>query len=143
MWNPMRKTIQKCKPGQRAILYLALLLALLLVTACGGRQNQLTNETGVVVTLQPAATAVGQTSLTITLADADGQPITDADVQVRGDMSHAGMTPVLRTGLPAEPGVYTVPFEWTMAGDWIVTVDFTLADGRSGTETFDFSIPTS
>ena len=63
-------------------------------------------------------------------------------VQVRGDMSHAGMVPVLRTALPGDAGAYTAPFEWTMAGDWVLTVEFTLADGRTGTETFDFSIPT-
>jgi len=118
------------------------LLLVVLTVACGGRQNQAANDTGVTVTVQPAATAVGETNLTITLTDASGQPVTDAEVAVRGDMSHAGMTPVLRSGLAEEPGVYTAPFEWTMAGDWIVTVDFTLADGRSGTETFDFSIPT-
>jgi len=121
----------------------AVFLVLLLLVACGGRQNQPGNDTGVVVTAQPESTAVGETMLTVTLTDANGQPVSGATVQVRGDMSHAGMTPVLRTGMPAEPGVYSVPFEWTMAGDWIVTVDFTLADGRSGTETFDFSIPTS
>ena len=116
---------------------------LLLLAACGGRQNNAGNSTDVTVTAQPEATAVGETILTITLTDADGRPITDATVQVRGDMSHAGMTPMLRSGLPEGAGEYVVPFEWTMAGDWIVTVEFTLADGRTGTETFDFSIPAS
>ena len=116
------------------------LLLIVLTAACGGRQNQPANDTGVTITVQPAAVAVGETSLTVTLTDANGQPVTEAEVAVRGDMSHAGMTPVLRSGLPEEPGVYTVPFAWTMAGDWILTVDFTLPDGRSGSETFDFSI---
>jgi len=131
------------KLGQITAVFLSLFLVLLSASACGGRQNHPTNDTGVTVTAEPAATAVGETTLVVTLTDASGQPVSDATVQVRGDMTHAGMTPVLRTGLPTEPGVYSVPFEWTMAGDWIVTVDFTLADGRSGTETFNFSIPTS
>ena len=37
----------------------------LLVSSCGGRQNQPTNDTGVAVTAQPAATAVGETELRI------------------------------------------------------------------------------
>lgn len=117
-------------------------MVVLLAASCGGRQNQPTNDTGVTVTAQPAATAVGETQLRITLTAADGRPVSDAAVQVRGDMSHAGMVPVLRTALPNDAGVYTAPFEWTMAGDWVLTVEFTLADGRTGTETFDFSIPT-
>ncbi len=118
-------------------------MVVLLMSSCGGRQNQPTNNTGVAVTAQPAATAVGETELRITLTTADGRPVSDAAVQVRGDMSHAGMVPVLRTALPGDAGVYTAPFEWTMAGDWVLTVEFTLADGRTGTETFNFSIPTS
>ncbi|MBK8986777.1 MAG: FixH family protein [Chloroflexi bacterium] len=116
------------------------LLLFLLLAACGERQSQAVNETGVVVTAQPETTAVGETTLTVTLTDADGQPVADAAVQVRGDMSHAGMVPVVRAALPDEKGVYVAPFTWTMAGDWLVTVDFTLADGRSGTEIFNFSI---
>ncbi|MCA9873745.1 MAG: FixH family protein [Anaerolineales bacterium] len=135
--------VKTYKLGQKTAVFLSLFLVLLSASACSGRQNQPTNDTAVTVTAEPAATAVGETTLVVTLTDASGQPVSDATVQVRGDMTHAGMTPVLRTGLPTEPGVYSVPFEWTMAGDWIVTVDFTLADGRSGTETFNFSIPTS
>jgi hypothetical protein len=46
-------------------------------------------------------------------------------------MSHAGMTPVIVERANGEAGTYAVPFEWTMAGDWIVTISATLPDGRS------------
>jgi len=39
-------------------------------------------------------------------------------------------------GLPR----YAIPFEWTMGGDWVVTVDVTLADGRTASRQFDLSI---
>lgn len=37
-------------------------------------------------------------------------------------MSHAGMVPVLAEARETDPGIYHAEFEWTMAGDWIVTV---------------------
>jgi hypothetical protein len=50
------------------------------------------------------------------------------------------MMPVLRDAVEREPGMYTVPFEWTMAGDWIVTIDGTLSDGEVFTHTFETTV---
>src|SRR5688572_30477824 len=65
---------------------------------------------------------VGKTSLLVTLTDAQGNPINDAKIEVQGDMSHAGMKPALGSVENGEQGKYTIPFAWTMAGDWIVTI---------------------
>jgi hypothetical protein len=125
---------------RRTAVYGLTILLLALLIGCGGRESAAVNDTGVVVTATAGATAVGDTTLDVMLTDANGQPVTEAVVQVRGDMSHAGMTPVLRTAVAGQPGLYHAPFTWTMGGDWVVTVEFTLPDGRIGRETFPFTI---
>ena len=37
-------------------------------------------------------------------------------------------------------GVYRVPFQWTMSGDWIVTVAVILPNGETHKKTFDFTV---
>jgi len=76
----------------------------------------------------------------VTLLDADGRPVEDATVTIRGDMSHAGMAPVEATAAHAGDGIYTADFEWTMTGDWIVTVTATLAGGNVVSQIFDFTV---
>jgi len=66
----------------------------------------------------------------VTIADADGQPVTGAKVELEGDMSHAGMVPVPAQATEMAAGRYVSSLDFTMAGDWIVTVRATLADGR-------------
>lgn len=126
-------------------MYILALLGLLVLAGCGGRESQQeqqsADDAGVNIDLSyPDPAAVGETTLTITLTDADGNPINDATLAIRGDMNHAGMQPVLRDVEEGEGGVYEVPFQWTMDGDWIVTVDVTLADGTEVSETFDLSV---
>jgi hypothetical protein len=113
----------------------------LLTTACNGRNSQQSNNTDIRIIVAVESTNVGETSLIVTLTDTAGSPINDATVSVKGDMSHAGMVPVLAkvTG-GGDNGVYKMPFEWTMGGDWVVTVEATLPDGRSATQQFNFAI---
>ncbi|MEM6528334.1 MAG: FixH family protein, partial [Chloroflexota bacterium] len=75
-----------------------------------------------------------------TLRDSNGDPINDAQVNLRGDMNHAGMQPVLRDSSVGREGDYTVPFEWTMGGDWFVVVTAELPDGLTVEEEFDFTV---
>ncbi|MBZ0300093.1 MAG: FixH family protein [Anaerolineae bacterium] len=79
----------------------------------------------------------GDATVTITLTSGDGNPITDASVNITGDMAHEGMMPVSGEGEHTGDGQYVVPLRWTMAGDWVVTVEVTLADGRQFEQVFD------
>lgn len=79
----------------------------------------------------------GDAIVTITLTDGDSNPVTDAIVEIVGDMAHAGMMPISGVGEHTEKGQYVVPLRWTMAGDWQVTVKVTLADRRQFEQTFD------
>lgn len=74
---------------------------------------------------------VGPVGAEVTLKDREGRPLDGADVSIRGDMTHAGMKPVLVGTTPMGQGRYaTNGFQFTMGGDWIVTVEAKLPDGR-------------
>ena len=90
--------------------------------------------------VEPDPPAVGETSLIFTVREERGPLIGDAVVSVRGDMNHAGMQPVFGEVDGSIDGLYRVPFEWTMAGDWILTVTVTFTDGSSTQNAFAFSV---
>jgi hypothetical protein len=134
----------------RSIQAFARLLALLSVLAllvAGCRQATPTvgtDEDGAGVAIElilPDAPVMGETTLGVRLFSSEGAAVAGAAVAVRGDMAHAGMVPVIATAAPAESaGEYTAPFEWTMAGDWIVTVTVTLPDGRVVSDEFQVTV---
>ncbi len=118
-------------------------LAVLLVfalTLAGCRQSAQTSTADISIALRAESLAVGETTLHITLTDASGQPVSAQKIELRGDMTHAGMQPVLAASSTGENGVYDLPFEWTMSGDWIVTVKVTMADGTVAEKRFDLSV---
>lgn len=127
-------------------LHLTLLILVLLISACSRDSAQPSpppDDTGVQIELvwQPDPPAIGAAELRITITDADNAPIVGAVVDVRGDMSHAGMAPVIREDVQTDAnGIAQIPFEWTMGGDWFVIVTATLPDGTSVERRFDLSI---
>lgn len=84
--------------------------------------------------------AVGMETLNIRIADAQNQPIDNAKIKVRADMTHAGMIPVLAETENGNDGMYQLPLEWSMSGDWIVTVQVSLPDGTVAEQTFPRTI---
>ncbi len=83
------------------------------------------------VAISPTPPPVGQSRLIISLADSAGAPVEGAFVVVEGNMSHAGMVPVVDTAQAEEPGRYGISdFSFTMAGDWVLDLQATLPDGR-------------
>ncbi len=118
---------------------LAILLVFALLLA-GCRQSAQTTTADIEIDLRAVTRTTGKTTLIVTLVDASGQPVSAQKVEVRGDMTHAGMQPVLAESSEGDSGVYEVPFEWTMSGDWIVTVKVTMPDGAVGEKRFDLSV---
>ena len=123
-------------------LKLRILIALLIsiLTLVGCRQtNEVTAENVVIdVALSDEMAMVGDATLLVTVTDEEDNPINDATVSVRGDMTHAGMVPVIPDPVTtAEEGVYSIPFEFTMGGDWIITVDVTLANDETASVTYE------
>ncbi len=119
-------------------------LALLLLFGIGcARASQQDDSADVQITMTaiPFPPHIGESRLVIQVADEMGSPIDDAHLSVKGDMTHAGMAPVLaEVDGGGESGVYTIPFEWTMAGDWVVTVDLQLPDGTKAQERFEMTV---
>lgn len=107
-----------------------LISAVILLMGVGCRQGQQTGTADLSIELlspqNPSMANDREMSLRVTAAD--GQPVNDAVLDIKGDMAHAGMVPVLASAENGAEGVYTTPFVWTMTGDWIVTVRATLPD---------------
>ena len=79
----------------------------------------------------PSVYLVGPVEIDLILED-DGSPVAGASVRVTGDMTHAGMVPVEAGATEVGPGRYrTDGFGFTMAGDWILTIDVTRTDGTT------------
>lgn len=73
---------------------------------------------------------VGQVPVRVSVEE-NGQAVSDASVEVIGEMTHAGMVPIIAQARQQEPGVYRAEsFEFNMAGDWIVSAEVALADGE-------------
>ena len=109
-------------------LVLVLLLATLFVPAC-----QLTaKDSGITFkyVVNPQPPRIGAETIDLELRDAQGQAVSGAHVELEGNMSHAGMSPVIGVTREIEPGKYRGTLPLTMAGDWIVLVNVTLANGQ-------------
>ena len=120
-------------------LVLLILIALLLAACQRPASSSGEDNADVQISLQPAPE---EEAMIVMLANADGTPITDATVALEGNMNHAGMIPVLAEDVTDDAdgsvdGHYRLPFTFTMLGDWIITVDVTLADGSSFSRNLD------
>jgi len=80
-------------------------------------------------TISPAAAVVGPATLTVTLRGPAGEAVRTATLHLEGHMSHAGMAPVTGVAQERDPGVYDIPFAFTMAGDWTLIVSVALPGG--------------
>ena len=78
----------------------------------------------------PDPPSVGPSTVTLRLKDAAGRPLSGARVSLEGNMTHPGMRPVFSEARESAAGLYWSDFEFTMGGDWVVTVHVTLPDGR-------------
>lgn len=133
----------------RLLLAAMLGLAALALSACRPQEPQpsqspqqgdtATDEAqdGLRVRVEFDTTTVGPAPATVHVLDGSAG-VTGADVELQGDMSHAGMQPVLATAVESEPGVYRAEeFAFAMAGDWFVTASVETVDGREAKlETF-------
>jgi hypothetical protein len=110
---------------------MALCVLCALFGGCRGEANAGDARIVMELAISPTPPGVGPTRLIITLRDTLGLPVEGARIVVEGNMSHAGMTPVLDTATAERPGRYTVPeFGFTMAGDWILSLEAVFPDGR-------------
>lgn len=120
---------------------LLLLACLALLTGCGRVSRQAGGGAAEIELLGPLVPPpVGAGQLLLRITDEAGRAVDDALLDIRGDMTHAGMTPFFASANRGEDGRYLVPVEWSMAGDWIVTAEVTLSDGSRVSRQFELSV---
>lgn len=122
-------------------MFIAVLFTWVFLGACGS-STPATSEAAVQISLLPGTTA---DSLQVQLHNPDHTPLTDATVTLEGNMNHAGMAPVIGEPVQdsadgASDGVYTIPFQFSMLGDWIITVQVALADGTEATKDVNVTV---
>lgn len=131
----MRINLSRCPH-----LLLFVLIAVVVSACRTSAQPTPTDSAGLKISLETSSLKAGQTILMITVLDAAGSPVNDAKIEVRGDMSHAGMVPSLASAEKGVEGRYSLAFQWTMGGDWVVTVTATLPNGLSASQQFPFTV---
>ncbi len=97
--------------------FLKFLFLLCLLLACAPtKQNELT------VKLEITNPKVGKVPIALML-EYQNKPLTEAAVTVRGDMTHAGMSPVQAEARELGAGRYALDnFGFTMSGDWVLSI---------------------
>jgi YtkA-like protein len=110
-------------------LMVALCACIIIVQACRPQQSKPTDLT-FAHEISPQPPRVGKVTITVNIKNTSGVAVSGARLNFEGNMSHAGMAPVFAAATETEPGRYRSVMELSMAGDWIVTVHVTLADGR-------------
>ncbi len=120
----------------------SLIMGTIFLPACAreSRQQEISPDITIVLTVDPSPVTIGEATLFFELKNAQAQPIEGASLRAKGDMSHAGLMPVLGDSEEIGDGNYSIPFKWTMGGDWILTVTGKLPDGQSFGRTFELTI---
>ena len=116
--------------GLAAACAIAVACSWLLLVGCANRAETVPDVTAR-FEVSPDPPVEGDATITVTLTGAGDAPLEGATVRLEGNMSHPGMKPVFRDAAEVGPGRYRAPFEFTMAGDWIITVSADLPDGRT------------
>jgi hypothetical protein len=118
---------------------------LLLVAACRP-QNASTTQLpdGVQVQIEVGdAPKTGNLPVSVYILK-DNQAVSGATVQITGNMTHAGMEPVIAQATESEVGLYLADtFVIEMSGDTVVTADITLSDGSKFTANKAFTVTQS
>lgn len=132
----MQRRLLLC--GRAPALPLSLISLLLLVALAGCKppedRSSASSTGSLTITAQlPQNPPVGPAPMAITVTRADGSSVANAAVKVEGNMTHAGMVPVLVDAVEVGDGVYRADdMRFTMAGDWIVTITVTENGTTSG-----------
>ena len=104
--------------------------ALLFLIALACHSNPGSSDLTIEYNTTPQPVRVGPATIDLKLTQKNGAPLSGARVELEGNMSHPGMTPVRGEASEIAPGAYRGTLQLTMAGDWIVLVHITLADGQ-------------
>ncbi|MCO8123859.1 FixH family protein [Stieleria sp. TO1_6] len=113
------------------VIGLCLVLTAILVAGCAPQPSETTNDLRVDVTLSPSPPVVGNSSVTLQVSDTSGEPVAVSDLQIEGNMNHAGMKPSFAEMQAVGPGHYEGTLDFTMGGDWFLLVTATTSSGAT------------
>ena len=125
--------IKDLRPKTKLIFLLVVLLAL------GCHKSIQTPAITFSHNVIPNPPAAGAVTIELELTDKNGLPVSGARVELEGNMSHPGMSPVSATTTEIAPGKYRGTMQLAMAGDWIVLVNVTLSDGERLQHSFELN----
>jgi hypothetical protein len=128
------------RPRARRWLLLAAVVILLPAACRQSRSPDQTADLRIELVAPLFSPAVGPDALRVQLLDSAGKPVDNAQLRARADMIHAGMVPIFAEAQSTAGGLYSLPLEWTMSGDWIVTIDAELPDGRRVGRQFNVTV---
>lgn len=114
--------------SRRGFLFLAPLVAALIATT-GCRPQARASGLSAQIAISPQEPKEGPATIAVSLKNAAGAPASKAVVKIEGNMSHAGMKPVFAEAKETDPGQYRADFQFTMPGDWFITVTVKTPDG--------------
>jgi YtkA-like len=118
---------QKGAKGTNKVRFLCFLC--LFMAGISGCRTQSSTEITIAHEVLPQPPRVGQVAIRLRVTDASRKPLTGAQIKLKGNMSHAGMSPVFADTLEVAPGEYRANMNLSMAGDWVIIVHLTLPDG--------------
>ncbi len=122
----------------RALCLLSVAVALSLVGPGCSNANDERSGIRLSSALEPATPLTGTpVRVRFLLSDAAGTPVREAALRLEAHMAHPGMQPVVAPVIEVRDGAYEARLSFTMAGDWILVLDGTLADGRRYTRHID------
>ena len=113
-----------------SLAWLFVASAMLLTTPGCRPQVADTSDIEVALALEPSPPVVGDSNVTLEMTDAQGEPVSGAEVKIEGNMNHAGMKPSFADLGETEPGKYTGTLDFTMGGDWFILVTASTPDGK-------------
>ena len=109
------------------ILFASVTILALILAACGATSTPATSPTANGLTIgtdtDPSPASVGDVEITLAVKDAQGNPVTGANVIVYAD--HTDMSGMDMTGQATEQGngYYAILANFSMSGNWMLTVD--------------------
>lgn len=114
----------------RRLAWLSACVVLLFAAGCNSdaaSESDLNFE----LTFEPSPPKVGEANVTLKVTDSSGAPVEGADIELEGNMNHAGMVPSPADLEESEPGQYDGTMDFTMGGDWFVLITGKTSDGGS------------
>ena len=109
---------------------LSVAISAVLASGCGPAGGESADAEVELVSLDPSPPVVGDCQVVLKLSDSSGAPLEGADVELEGNMNHAGMKPSFATLEEVDPGTYSGTLDFTMGGDWFLLVTGQTPDGQ-------------